>query len=306
MQHVGRPGGHPRNVRVCVIIDGCKVTSDITKDIRHHLRKEHARKCFTAPICVKRDVNISGLGWPSSKFDLIDWAALSSALAPKPDMYGVWLAKQTIGVCATRRNMTKIGGGLDDRCPNCLCGPERNDHLLRCSDPGRTELFDDDVRNLQTWMIGRANTNDEIADKIYTYLMLRGEVTMGELGNMSPDMATVAQAFDTIGWVDVMHGRLPVALRRLQQQHYQLAGEGSADAWMTQLTRRIIDIAHGQWLFRNFSLHNKATGYLLLQRKEEVLTSITQLADSAPSDIPVESHFLLAIDPSNLAADSLL
>ncbi len=107
-------------------------------------------------------------------------------------------------------------------------------------------------------MIGRVNTNDEIDDKLYTYLMLRGEVTMGELGDMSPDMATVAQAFDAIGWVDVMHDQLPVILRHLQQQHYQLVGEGSADFWMTQLTRRIVDIAHGQWLFRNFSLHNNA------------------------------------------------
>ena len=129
---------------------------------------------------------------------------------------------------------------------------------------------------------------------------------MRELGGMSPDMATVANAIDAIGWVDIMHGRLPTALRRLQQQHYQLAGDGSADVWMTQLTRRIIDIGHGQWLFRNFTLHNNANGYLLLQKKEEVLTSITQLADSAPSEIPAESQFLLEIDPSNLAEDSLL
>ena len=129
---------------------------------------------------------------------------------------------------------------------------------------------------------------------------------MRELGGMSPDMAMVANAIDAIGWADIMHGRLPTALRRLQQQHYQLAGYGSADVWMTQLTRRIIDIGHGQWLFRNFTLHNNINGYHLLQKKEEVLTSITQLADSAPSEIPAESHFLLEIDPSNLAEDSLL
>ena len=155
-------------------------------------------------------------------------------------------------------------------------------------------------------MTGGANTHDEIADKLITYLMLRGETTMRELGDMSPDMTTVANAIDAIGWVDIMHGRLPIALRRLQQQHYQLTGDGSATVWMTQLTRRIIDIGHGQWLFRNFTLHNNANGYLLLQKKEEVLTSITQLADSAPSDIPAESQFLLEIDPSNLIADSLL
>ena len=129
---------------------------------------------------------------------------------------------------------------------------------------------------------------------------------MTELGDMSPGMAEVAHAFDAIGWVDTMHGRLPVALRRLQQQHYQMAGDGSAGGWMTQLARRIIDIGHGQWLYQNFTLHNNTNGHLLLQKKEDVLTSITQLADSNPSDIPAESKFLLELDPSNHAADCLL
>ena len=76
---------------------------------------------------------------------------------------------------------------------------------------------------------------------------------------------------------------------------------------MTQLTHRIIiDIAHGQWLSHNFTLHNNTNGYLLLQKKEEILSSITQLADGNLLDIPVESQFLLEIDPSNVAADSLL
>ncbi len=105
---------------------------------------------------------------------------------------------------------------------------------------------------------------------------------MGTLGEMSPGMADVAAAFNEIRWVDMMHGRLPVALRHLQRNHCRLTGDGSGDVWMTQFMRRLIDISHGQWLYRNFTLHNNTNGYLLLQRQEEVLAKITQLAASDP------------------------
>ena len=289
-----------------VIIDGQKLTSDVSVEVRHHLGKEEARKYFTRAVRLRRGANVGGIGWSASKFDLVDWSALRSALASKPDMYGVWLAKQTIGICATRRNMFRLGNSADDRCPNCLCGPERSDHLLRCSDPGRTALFDEDVEALHTWMTSKANTNDEAAFWIHKFILLRGEANMGTLGEMSPGMAEVAAAFDKIGWVDMMHGRLPVALRRLQHNHCQLTGDGSGDAWMTQFTRRLIDISHGQWLYRNFTLHNNTNGYLLLQRQEEVLARITQLAASDPSELPEESRFLLEMEPSSLETAPLL
>ena len=289
------------NESAAVIIDGYKLTSDVSDDVRHHLGKEEARKFFLSPVRLRREVNIGGLGWTSTKFDAVDWAALRTVLASKTDMYGIWLAKQTIGNCATRRNIARITGSDDDRCPNCLCGPERHDHLLRCSDPGRTALFEEDVSALHSWMTGTANTNDDVAFWINKYLLLRGEANMQDLGEMPPDMAEVAKAFDTIGWVDITHGRLPVALRRLQINHCRTTGIGSGDTWMTQFTRRLIDIAHGQWLYRNFTLHNRTNGYLLLKKHEEVLTSITHLAECKPEEIPEDSRFLLEVDSSYLS-----
>ena len=70
--------------------------------------------------------------------------------------------------------------------------------------------------------------------------------------------------------------------------------------------RRIIDIAHGQWLYRNFTLHNKTNGHLLLQQCNEVLSLITQLADSNPQEIPEESKFLLEMNPFNLDTASMV
>jgi hypothetical protein len=135
-----------------ILFQGEKLTSDISSEVRHLLGKEEARNFFTAPSRIVRGVNKGGLGWSAKKFDSIDWLALRDALAGKSDMFGIWLSKQTIGICATWRNLARITGTTDDRCPDCLCGPKRHDHLLQCSSPGRTKLFDDDVADLYSWM----------------------------------------------------------------------------------------------------------------------------------------------------------
>ena len=81
-----------------VIINGCNLTSDILDEVWNNLGQEDACHFFTAPTKLNRGVNTRGLGWPLTKFNLLDWSALKSALATKPDIHSVWLAKQTIVV----------------------------------------------------------------------------------------------------------------------------------------------------------------------------------------------------------------
>jgi hypothetical protein len=137
---------------VAVIIDGHKLTNNITEDVRHALGQCVARTFFTAPVRMVGSTNIGGLGWTTDHFDNTDWRALRTALRRKPEVYGVWSAKQTTGVCATRRNTSRIDGHTDDRCPNCLCGPKRSHHLTICCDPGCIALFDSDVDHLEEWL----------------------------------------------------------------------------------------------------------------------------------------------------------
>ena len=56
---------------------------------------------------------------PLEKATAHTWSALNSALASKPDMYGIWLSKQASSWCMKRKNMVLLQDGLDDKCPNC-------------------------------------------------------------------------------------------------------------------------------------------------------------------------------------------
>ena len=108
-----------------------KSTSDVSKEVRYCLGKEDARKFYTAPRKEKR----GGLGWSVERFDQVTWELLHAMLEPKPDMYGLWLAKQSSDMCAMRYNMARrsktLQGRLDNKCPNCGL-VEKAAHLNVC------------------------------------------------------------------------------------------------------------------------------------------------------------------------------
>ena len=76
-------------------------------------------------------------------------------------------------------------------------------------------------------------------------------------------------------------------------------------SWMKKFVPKLLDMSHSQWLFRNFSLHNKVKGHLHLSHQAEVLAEIAILATKRPEDIPVESKFLLELEVVDLDRSSL-
>ena len=67
----------------------------------------------------------------------------------------------------------------------------------------------------------------------------------------------------------------------------------------------LIQISHSQWIFRNFTLHDKQRGYLSLLKRTTVLKEVDHLLDTAPEDIPAGSQYLLELDHSALFNSSL-
>ena len=121
-----------------------------------------ARRFYTAPL-KKRG---GGLGWSKERFNQVAWESLYATLEPKPDMYGVWLSKQSSGSCATRYNLAKrsktLQGRLDDKCPNCGL-VEKAEHLNVCPSKSRAKLLEEGVKLLEQWMGQDARTNLKLA-----------------------------------------------------------------------------------------------------------------------------------------------
>ncbi len=78
----------------------------------------------------------------------------------------------------------------------------------------------------------------------------------------------------------------------------------TGDNWMKHFIGRLLRISHLQWLYRNFTLHDKTRGYLRLQRQKEALKEVDRLLDTNPDDIPKESQYLIGLDFTSLYSAS--
>jgi hypothetical protein len=86
-------------------------------------------------------------------------------------------------------------------------------------------------------------------------------------------------------------------------QHYHLALSGSylnGSDWTKSLITKLLHITHSQWIYQNFTLHDKLCGYLHKKKLEDIHLTIKELADTPPEEVPEESKFLLEISFGDL------
>ena len=107
----------------------------------------------------------------------------------------------------------------------------------------------------------------------------------------------MATAIDANGWSNFMVGRIPIAIRKMQEAHCALSNcRLPSTSWMVAFVSRVLDISHNQWLYQNFTLHNKFNSYLRLQQQEQIIREVAKLSACNPATIPDESRFLLEVD----------
>jgi hypothetical protein len=167
----------------------------------------------------------------------VAWSTLDAVLRIKLDMFQVWLSKQSIGICATRKNMSRIQDLLEDKCPKGLQPQETSQHLNRCPDQGRTLLFKDSISNLVMWMHEHDRTDPELAFWIKKYLLFQGTRSFSSLvdagGPATSLVSTAAASQDLIGWVEFLHRKVSVEFRTMQDIHCTLSScQMTGEDWM--------------------------------------------------------------------------
>jgi hypothetical protein len=287
------------------VLDGVKLTTDVSAKVRYRLGKEDVKRVYTKPCDVIQGANRGGLGWSLNWFYSVAWHALDVALKPKPDMFQLWLSKQCIGICATRRNMARIQDILDEKCPNCLCPRETSDHLNRCPDAGQTLLFRDSISSIVQWMHEHNRTDAKLAYWLEKYLIYRGTRLMTALitkgGGGLPQLMTAAASQDLIGWTEFLHGKISVEIESIQHIHCTLSPCRTTGLdWMKATASHLMQALHYQCIFRIFTLHDKQWGYLCLQHCKDLLRELDKLINTPSDDIPEESRYLLELDYSEL------
>ena len=72
-----------------------------------------------------------------------------------------------------------------------------------------------------------------------------------------------------------MEGMICKEFGRIHRMHVGLqASQLSAEKWGVGLVTKLLEVAHGQWLYRNIQVHDKISGTLVTLRKEELQLEI--------------------------------
>jgi len=90
-----------------------------------------------------------------------------------------------------------------------------------------------------------------------------------------PRFRQMALSQDKIGWRRFLEGMISTEITTIQRQYMTVNGSRiSLDKWCTGLITRLLEITHGQWLYRNYIVHNPVSGTLATAKKEELLAEI--------------------------------
>ncbi len=91
---------------------------------------------------------------------------------------------------------------------------------------------------------------------------MRDAKPLSEMGSMSPQFRALAASQDLIGWREFTEGHISIHFYAIQSFHLTMSCYLNRESWTSQFISKLLQIMHSQWIFRNFSLHNKSNGYL--------------------------------------------
>jgi hypothetical protein len=74
----------------------------------------------------------------------------------------------------------------------------------------------------------------------------------------------------------------------------------SVETWAKELVIKLLEVTHGQWLYRNVVLHDRTAGDLVSRRKEEIRDALEEQMELGEEGLAEEDGFLLEINLEEL------
>merc|ERR1712153_124549 len=102
-------------------------------------------------------------------------------------------------------------------------------------------------------------------------------------------MTSLAKSQDKIGWRNLMEGQFSKYFYKMQSTHLAFGSTYlNGENWVKKIISQILQITHSQWIYRNFSLHDKRRGYPRRQDMKEMMVKIESLLDTRLNEVPAE------------------
>ena len=208
------------------------------------------------------------------QFDAIAWEAVYEGLHSVPQLFQLWACKQVWDIAGTNYLRSKWDESVEKWCPSCRGVKETAGHVLHCNEVGRVSTLMATIGMLGVWM-EEVDTAPELSHCILEYARGRGYKRMVECINGKEHLRRMAEQQDVIGWRRFMEGMFLGHMICIQNDYHKWTGEGlPAKQWAGQLVVRLLEITHGQWVYRNIQVHDEMRGSIRTAEKEKLLQEI--------------------------------
>jgi len=140
--------------------------------------------------------------------------------------------------------------GATAKCPRCDAPQEDKAHIITCQQDEANLKWTESLKSLERLM------QLEQSNPQLTALLINGLQTWRN-GEDPPQDSTLAQQQASIGWSHVLDGWLTVEWRVQQDAYWaQWKRRKPSRRWITELIKKLWNIAWDMWAHRNRVLHN--------------------------------------------------
>ena len=279
---------------VAVYINKQKITSGKGEEVHFGVHKILAEEVFYEQgiLC-------------GEQFHAIAWREVYEALHEVPEMFQKWACKQVLDIAATNCNLAVYKEDHDPRCPSCEDDIETTGHILCCREVGRVEALQLSISLLDDWLAA-SDTAPALRRLLVSFARGRGRRRMSTLvEGMADEWKEIGRAHDTIGWRRFMEGMIPHRIRAVQRDYLAVVGSTwTVTSWMKGLVVKLLEVTHGQWLYRNIQVHDQVAGALASKKKEDLRAAIEEVIGGKEEELADDDKWLLEVNLGDLEVTS--
>jgi hypothetical protein len=263
-----------------------KLTASMSWYMRFYVHKQLARTALS-------DMKVLS----PQQFNEVAWYHVARALEEVPRMFQLWACKQVLDIAGTNGNINKWDETKDPRCPSCWQCTETTAHILLCDEVGRVDTLLRTIDHVETWLHA-VDTDPCLVDCLMQFARGRGRILMHSLcTSLDSRFQGMARSQDKIGWRRFMEGMISRGVVEIQREYLCRHGlSWKLDHWASGLVIKLLEVTHGQWLYRNIVVHDKVAGSVALIRTDTILTEIEEQLERGEDGLLDEHKYLLEVN----------
>lgn len=267
-----------------------KLTASMSWFMRFYAHKQLARQALA-------DMEVLTM----RQFNEIAWLNVAKALDEVPRMFQLWACKQVLGIASTNGIVHKWDSSVDPCCPSCRQCTETTAHIVQCSEIGRVNTLLQTIDYMADWLLS-VDTDPVLLDCILKYARGRGAVSMHDICEcLDGRFRGMALSQDKIGWRRFMEGMISLGVVAIQREYLHSQGMiWKLDRWASSLVIKLLEVTHGQWLYRNVVVHDKVVGNLAVMHKEGIRAEIEAQIAHGVEGLLEEHAYLLEVNLDEL------